>query len=154
MKAEEVAALRDQTLLENRDELVAAAAGAARRASRAAGAARARQRRLGHRRPGRGGRPARRRPQGWPARPALDLTEDPSIITAIANDVGVEAIFPRQVIAYGRAGDAVLALSTSGNSGNVIAALAEARRRGLPRWRWWATTAAGWPTRGWPTTWS
>jgi D-sedoheptulose 7-phosphate isomerase len=65
------------------------------------------------------------------ARPAIDLTEDPAIITAIANDIGTEAIFSRQVIAYGAAGDALLALSTSGNSGNVIAALAEARRRAL-----------------------
>jgi D-sedoheptulose 7-phosphate isomerase len=64
-------------------------------------------------------------------RPAIDLTEDPGILTAIANDVGVEAIFSRQVIAYGASGDVVLALSTSGNSANVIHALAEARRRGL-----------------------
>jgi D-sedoheptulose 7-phosphate isomerase len=64
-------------------------------------------------------------------RPAIDLTEDPAILTAIANDIGTEAIFSRQVIAYGAHGDALLALSTSGNSGNVIAALAEARRRGL-----------------------
>ncbi len=64
-------------------------------------------------------------------RPAIDLTEDPAILTAIANDIGTEAIFSRQVIAYGAAGDALLALSTSGNSTNVIAALAEARRRGL-----------------------
>ncbi|MET0600996.1 MAG: SIS domain-containing protein [Baekduia sp.] len=70
-------------------------------------------------------------PGGWPARRALDLTADPAILTAIANDVGTEAIFARQVIAYGGAGDALLALSTSGNSVNVIAALAEARRRGL-----------------------
>ncbi len=67
----------------------------------------------------------------WPHRRALDLTEDPGIITAIANDIGVEAIFARQIIAYGREGDAALALSTSGNSSNIIAALAEARRRGL-----------------------
>jgi D-sedoheptulose 7-phosphate isomerase len=65
------------------------------------------------------------------SRPAIDLTEDPGILTAIANDIGVEAIFSRQVIAYGAPGDVVLALSTSGNSGNVIHALAEARRRGL-----------------------
>jgi D-sedoheptulose 7-phosphate isomerase len=69
--------------------------------------------------------------RGWPARRALDLTADPAILTAIANDIGPEAIFARQVIAYGGAGDAVLALSTSGGSGNVLAALAEARRRGL-----------------------
>ncbi|HMJ32641.1 MAG TPA: SIS domain-containing protein [Baekduia sp.] len=72
--------------------------------------------------------PAERR---WPARRALDLTEDSSIITAIANDIGTEAIFARQVIAYGGPGDALLALSTSGNSINIVAALAEGRRRGL-----------------------
>jgi D-sedoheptulose 7-phosphate isomerase len=72
-----------------------------------------------------------RRLERWPARRALDLTADPAILTAIANDVGTEAIFARQVIAYGGEGDALLALSTSGNSVNVIAALAEARRRGL-----------------------
>jgi D-sedoheptulose 7-phosphate isomerase len=64
-------------------------------------------------------------------RRALDLTEDPAIITALANDIGVDAIFSRQVIAYGGPGDALIALSTSGNSGSVIAALIEARRRGL-----------------------
>jgi D-sedoheptulose 7-phosphate isomerase len=67
----------------------------------------------------------------WTARPALDLTEDTAIITAVANDVGNELIFQRQVIAYGREGDTLVALSTSGNSGNVIAALVEARRRGM-----------------------
>ena len=95
---------------------------------------------------------AARRPTRWTswrtsaraaARPAIDLTEDPAILTAIANDIGVDAIFSRQVIAYGAAGDALLALSTSGNSRNVIEALAEARRRGLRRSRWSATTAAG-----------
>ncbi|HEY1517099.1 MAG TPA: SIS domain-containing protein [Solirubrobacteraceae bacterium] len=64
-------------------------------------------------------------------RPAIDLTEDPGILTAIANDIGVDAIFSRQVIAYGAGGDTLLALSTSGNSRNVIEALTEARRRGL-----------------------
>jgi D-sedoheptulose 7-phosphate isomerase len=67
----------------------------------------------------------------WPPRPAIDLCEDPAILTAIANDIGAEAIFARQVIAYGNEGDCLLALSTSGNSANVIAALAEARRRSL-----------------------
>ena len=65
------------------------------------------------------------------AYPAIDLTEDPAILTAIANDIGTDAIFSRQVIAYGLEGDVLLALSTSGNSPNVIEALAEARRRGL-----------------------
>ena len=68
---------------------------------------------------------------GGTSRPAIDLTDDPAILTAIANDVGVEAIFSRQVIAYGRRGDALIALSTSGNSSNAIAALAQARNQGL-----------------------
>jgi D-sedoheptulose 7-phosphate isomerase len=68
---------------------------------------------------------------GWTPRPAIDLTEDAAILTAIANDIGTEAIFSRQVIAHGRAGDTLLAISTSGNSANVISALAEARRRRL-----------------------
>jgi D-sedoheptulose 7-phosphate isomerase len=68
---------------------------------------------------------------GWPARPAVDLSADPAILTAIANDIGPEAMFSRQVIAYGRPGDALLAFSTSGGSKNVIAAMSEARSRGL-----------------------
>lgn len=67
----------------------------------------------------------------WPSRRAIDLTADPSILTAIANDVGVARIFQRQVIAYGREGDALAVISTSGNSENLIAALTEARARGL-----------------------
>ncbi len=70
-------------------------------------------------------------PHGWPARAALDLTEDAAILTALANDIGPDALFARQVIAWGRPGDALLAFSTSGDSRNVIAALEEARRRGL-----------------------
>jgi len=68
---------------------------------------------------------------GWAPRRAIDLTADTAIITAIANDIGTEAIFARQIIAYGRAGDVLLALSTSGNSLSVLDALAEARRREL-----------------------
>jgi D-sedoheptulose 7-phosphate isomerase len=70
-------------------------------------------------------------PHGWAARRAIDLSEDSAILTALANDIGVEAIFRRQVIAYGREGDALLAFSTSGGSANVLEALAEARGRGL-----------------------
>ena len=66
-----------------------------------------------------------------PPWPAIDLTADPAILTAIANDIGAEAIFARQVIAYARTGDALIALSTSGSSRNIVDALAEARRRGL-----------------------
>jgi D-sedoheptulose 7-phosphate isomerase len=130
MKADEVGALREQTLTEGRDVLAAAAA-SLRDRFEAGGRLLA----LGN-----GGSATdamdavadfRRPPAPWPPRRALDLTEDAAILTAIANDVGVESIFARQVIAHGREGDALLALSTSGNSANVIAALAEARRRGM-----------------------
>jgi D-sedoheptulose 7-phosphate isomerase len=130
MKAEEADALRARTLTEGRDALAGAAA-----TLRAAFAAGGTLLALGN-----GGSATdamdavadlRDPPHAWPARPALDLTEDPAILTAIANDIGVEAIFARQVIAHGRAGDVLLAQSTSGNSVNVIAALAEARRRDI-----------------------
>jgi len=67
---------------------------------------------------------------GEPRR-ALDLSADPAIVTAIANDIGPQAVFTRQVIAYGGVGDALIAFSTSGDSRSVIDALAEARKRGL-----------------------
>ncbi len=131
MKADEVDALRAQTLSEGRGTLHAAAAELRARFD-AGGTLLA----LGN-----GGSATdamdvvadfRAPPRAdWPPRRALDLTEDPAIITALANDIGVDAIFSRQVIAYGGPGDALLALSTSGNSGSVIAALIEARRRGL-----------------------
>jgi D-sedoheptulose 7-phosphate isomerase len=70
-------------------------------------------------------------PHGWRRLRALDLTDDPAILTALANDIGSEVLFARQVIAYGRSGDVAVALSTSGNSTNIVEALAEARRRGL-----------------------
>ena len=66
--------------------------------------------------------------RGWPA---VALVNDPSTITAVANDVGFENVFARQLIALGRPGDVAIALSTSGSSPHVIAALAEARRREL-----------------------
>jgi D-sedoheptulose 7-phosphate isomerase len=65
------------------------------------------------------------------ARRALDLSADPAIVTAIANDIGPQAVFARQVIAYGGVGDALIAFSTSGDSRSVIDALLEARKRGL-----------------------
>ncbi len=133
-KSEEIAALREQTLGENRDVLVAAAA--ALRGRFDAGG-----RLLAF---GNGGSatdaadlvadlrtPPNFTPAEWPPRPAIDLTEDSGIITAVANDIGIEEIFQRQVIAYGREGDIAVALSTSGNSLNLVEALSEARRRGL-----------------------
>jgi D-sedoheptulose 7-phosphate isomerase len=130
MKAEEVAALRVQTLSDN-GEVLRAAASELRAVFDGGGKLLA----LGNggsatdamdlvadlRAPTTAGR----------SRRALDLSEDPGILTAIANDIGTEAIFSRQVIAYGRPGDALLALSTSGNSANILQALEEGRRRGL-----------------------
>lgn len=61
--------------------------------------------------------------------PALALTTDTSIITAIANDYSFNDIFAKQVQAFGQSGDVLLALSTSGNSNNVIAAIDAALER-------------------------
>lgn len=60
--------------------------------------------------------------------PAIALTTDSSILTAIANDYGFEQVFARQVRALGRRGDAALAISTSGSSKNVLAGVCAARR--------------------------
>ena len=60
---------------------------------------------------------------------AIALTTDTSILTAVGNDYGFEHIFSRQLRALGRAGDVLLAISTSGNSGNVIAAIHAAHER-------------------------
>jgi D-sedoheptulose 7-phosphate isomerase len=62
---------------------------------------------------------------------AIALTTDTSALTAISNDYGFEQIFARQVESLGRQGDVLLALSTSGRSPNILAALAAARRCGL-----------------------
>jgi D-sedoheptulose 7-phosphate isomerase len=129
MKGQEVGALREQTLTDNREVLIEAAA--ALRASFERGG---KLLALGN-----GGSATDSMDavadfgsaELGVARPSIDLTQDPAILTAIANDIGPEAIFSRQVIAYGASGDSLLALSTSGNSRNVIEALAEAARRGL-----------------------
>ena len=63
--------------------------------------------------------------------PAISLSLEPANISAIANDVGVDVIFVRQLIAHARPGDVAIAISTSGGSRNVIAALEEARKRDL-----------------------
>jgi D-sedoheptulose 7-phosphate isomerase len=70
-------------------------------------------------------------PSGWRPVPAVSLAIEPANLTAIANDVGVELIFLRQLIAQSRAEDVAVAFSTSGGSRNIIAALEEARKRGL-----------------------
>ncbi len=66
-----------------------------------------------------------------PALPALALTANTSDLTAIGNDYGFDHVFARLVQAHGREGDLALGISTSGNSPNVLAAVEEARDRGL-----------------------
>lgn len=65
------------------------------------------------------------------ALPAIALTTDTSVLTAIANDYGVAQIFQRQVEALGRPEDVLVAISTSGNSENVLNAVAAAKKRGV-----------------------
>jgi D-sedoheptulose 7-phosphate isomerase len=69
--------------------------------------------------------------QDRPACAAIALTTDTSALTAIANDYGFEQVFARQVEGLGQRGDVLLALSTSGRSPNILAALRTARARGL-----------------------
>ncbi|MBA3347407.1 MAG: SIS domain-containing protein [Actinobacteria bacterium] len=66
--------------------------------------------------------------RGWPA---TALVNDVSTVTALANDVGFENVFSRQVVAFGRNRDVVIAFSTSGSSQNVVSALAAAHRLGM-----------------------
>jgi D-sedoheptulose 7-phosphate isomerase len=63
--------------------------------------------------------------------PAISLSLEPAIVTALANDVGNEVIFLRQLIAHGRPGDIAVGISTSGGSRNIVMALEEARKRDL-----------------------
>ena len=63
--------------------------------------------------------------------PAVALTTDTSVLTAVGNDYGFERVFERQVRGLGRRGDVFLAISTSGRSANVLAALRAARAIGL-----------------------
>jgi D-sedoheptulose 7-phosphate isomerase len=70
-------------------------------------------------------------PWEGPPLPALTLAGDVAVLTALANDVSIDVVFARQVAALTRPGDIAVGLSTSGNSTNVLAGLAEAARRGL-----------------------
>ena len=63
--------------------------------------------------------------------PAIALTTDTSLLTAVANDYGFEGVFARQVEALGRRDDVLLGISTSGNSENVVRALVQARAQGM-----------------------
>lgn len=63
--------------------------------------------------------------------PAIALTTDTSVLTAVGNDYGFEQVFARQIVGLGRPGDCFLALSTSGRSPNVLTALTTARAHGI-----------------------
>ena len=63
--------------------------------------------------------------------PALALTVDTSILTAVANDYGYDTVFARQVQALGKPGDILVGISTSGNSQNVLQAIVEAKAKGM-----------------------
>jgi D-sedoheptulose 7-phosphate isomerase len=67
---------------------------------------------------------------GRPALPAIDFSRDAAMITAVGNDVGVAHVFVRQVLAHVRRHDALVGFSTSGNSENLLAAFAAAKRLG------------------------
>ena len=67
----------------------------------------------------------------WSPLPAIAITNDIAVITGVGNDVGIENIYARQVIALGRPGDIALGISTSGNSTNVLLALEQAKKQGL-----------------------
>lgn len=66
-----------------------------------------------------------------PGLPAIALTTDTSILTAIGNDYGYDYVFARQIEALGQAGDVFFAISTSGNSKNVVRAIEAARLKGV-----------------------
>lgn len=63
--------------------------------------------------------------------PAVALTTDTSILTAVGNDYGYDEVFRRQVEALGRKGDVLIGISTSGNSGNVVKAFEQAAKQGI-----------------------
>ena len=67
----------------------------------------------------------------WSALPAISLPADGATGSAVANDVGVEHVFVRQIVALGDRRDIALGISTSGRAANVVAGLAEAKRRGM-----------------------
>jgi len=70
-------------------------------------------------------------PSGYRPVPAISLSLEPANITAVANDIGADAIFLRQLIAQARPEDVIVAISTSGGSRNILMALEEARKRNL-----------------------
>lgn len=67
----------------------------------------------------------------WHPFPAITLTQDIATVTGVANDVGVDNIFSRQLIALASVGDIAIGFSTSGNSGNILSALKQAKKMNL-----------------------
>ena len=82
------------------------------------------------------------RPPDIAAIPAISLSMEPANLSAIANDVGTELIFQRQLIAHARPDDVAIGISTSGGSKNIVMALEEARKRNLLTVACSVTTAA------------
>ena len=70
-------------------------------------------------------------PDGTTPLPALALTADVAVVTALSNDIGFDVVFARQIAAFGKPGDVAFGISTSGNSENLIRGFDEAGRRGL-----------------------
>jgi D-sedoheptulose 7-phosphate isomerase len=68
---------------------------------------------------------------GRRALPSFCLSNDTAVVTALCNDIGVDVVFSRQIAAFGRPADIAVALSTSGNSENLLRGLGEAGRRGM-----------------------
>lgn len=66
-----------------------------------------------------------------PGLPSIALSTDTSVITAVGNDYGYEKVFSRQIQANGNSGDIFIAISTSGNSENILEALKESKKRGI-----------------------
>lgn len=70
-------------------------------------------------------------PAGYHPVPAISLAMEPAILTAMANDVGIEVVFLRQMLAQAKPNDVIVAISTSGGSRNIVMAMEEARKRNL-----------------------
>ena len=70
-------------------------------------------------------------PSGLCPLPAMTLTNDIAVITAVGNDVGFDNVFSRQIIAFAQPGDIAFGISTSGNSSNMLAAFKQAKKQGL-----------------------
>jgi D-sedoheptulose 7-phosphate isomerase len=67
----------------------------------------------------------------WRPLPAMALTNDIAVVTAVGNDVGFDNVFRRQIIAFGKPGDIAVGFSTSGTSKNVLTAFEQAKKQGM-----------------------